>query len=61
MPLGDLSKLINEKLFGSFTTMRLVASEIIATNAMDNGELGVIISTASVAAYEGQIGNAHHR
>ncbi len=58
MPLSDFSKVIHVNLIGSFNMMRLAAAEMIIANAMPDGERGVIISTASVAAYEGQIGQA---
>jgi NAD(P)-dependent dehydrogenase (short-subunit alcohol dehydrogenase family) len=58
MPLSDFSKVINVNLIGSFNMMRLVAAEMITGDAMEDGEKGIIISTASVAAYEGQIGQA---
>jgi len=58
MPLSDFSKVINVNLVGSFNMMRLAAAEMIIAHAMQDGERGVIISTASVAAYEGQIGQA---
>jgi NAD(P)-dependent dehydrogenase (short-subunit alcohol dehydrogenase family) len=58
MPLSDFAKVINVNLIGSFNMMRLVAAEIITADEMQDGERGIIISTASVAAYEGQIGQA---
>jgi NAD(P)-dependent dehydrogenase (short-subunit alcohol dehydrogenase family) len=58
LPLNDFSKVINVNLIGSFNMMRLAAAEMIAADAMQDDERGVIISTASVAAYEGQIGQA---
>lgn len=58
MPLLDFSKVINVNLIGSFNMMRLAAAEMIETEPMDDGSRGVIISTVSVAAYEGQIGQA---
>jgi NAD(P)-dependent dehydrogenase (short-subunit alcohol dehydrogenase family) len=58
MPLADFSKVINVNLVGSFNMMRLTAAEMIVSEVMENGERGVIISTASVAAYEGQIGQS---
>jgi len=58
MPLNDFSKVINVNLIGSFNMLRLCAAEMITTEAQEDGERGVIISTASVAAYEGQIGQA---
>ncbi len=58
MPLTDFSKVINVNLIGSFNMMRLVAAEMINADIIEGEERGVIISTASVAAYEGQIGQA---
>ena len=58
MPLNDFSKVIHVNLIGSFNMMRLCAAEMITAEPMEDGERGVIISTASVAAYEGQIGQA---
>jgi NAD(P)-dependent dehydrogenase (short-subunit alcohol dehydrogenase family) len=58
MPLADFTKVINVNLVGSFNMMRLAAAEMISTEALTDGERGVIISTVSVAAYEGQIGQA---
>jgi NAD(P)-dependent dehydrogenase (short-subunit alcohol dehydrogenase family) len=58
MLLTDFSKVINVNLIGSFNMMRLVAAEMITADLLPDGERGVIISTASVAAYEGQIGQA---
>ena len=58
MPLNDFSKVININLIGSFNMMRLAAADMITAEPLQDGERGVIISTASVAAYEGQIGQA---
>jgi NAD(P)-dependent dehydrogenase (short-subunit alcohol dehydrogenase family) len=58
MALSDFEKVIKVNLVGSFNMMRLVAAEMITGDAMEDDERGVIISTASVAAYEGQIGQA---
>jgi len=49
---------IRVNLIGTFNMMRLVAAQAAGTEPNDEGERGVIISTASVAAYEGQIGQA---
>lgn len=57
MPLADFEQVIRVNLIGTFNVMRLVAhrmSEAAPLNA--DGERGVIINTASIAAYEGQIG-----
>jgi NAD(P)-dependent dehydrogenase (short-subunit alcohol dehydrogenase family) len=45
-------------LIGSFNILRLAAAEMSVLDPLDEGERGIIISTASVAAYEGQIGQA---
>ena len=52
------NKVINVNLCGSFNILRLAANDMQSREANDDGERGVIISTASVAAYEGQIGQA---
>ncbi len=54
--LNDFEKVIKVNLIGSFNMMRLCAADMIAAQPLLDGERGVIISTASVAAYEGQIG-----
>jgi len=58
MPLGEFSKVININLIGSFNMMRLAAADAQKLEPLADGERGVIISTASVAAFEGQIGQA---
>ncbi len=58
MPLKDFEKVISINLVGSFNMLRLVAAGMISTEPLEENERGVIISTASVAAYEGQIGQA---
>ena len=58
MPLSDFEKVIKVNLVGSFNMMRLAAAEMITAEPLADGERGVIISTASIAAYEGQIGQA---
>lgn len=58
MPLEDFSRIINVNLIGTFNMIRLAAAEMIAQETLEDGERGVIIATASVAAYDGQIGQA---
>jgi len=58
MPLDAFKRVIDINLVGSFNLMRLAAADMVALPALEDGERGVIISTASVAAYEGQIGQA---
>ena len=56
-PLADFEKIIKVNLIGTFNVIRL-AAHAIAQNEPINGERGVIVNTASVAAFEGQIGQA---
>jgi NAD(P)-dependent dehydrogenase (short-subunit alcohol dehydrogenase family) len=58
MELSDFARVINVNLIGTFNMMRLAAADMSALPPLDDDERGVIISTASVAAYEGQIGQA---
>jgi NAD(P)-dependent dehydrogenase (short-subunit alcohol dehydrogenase family) len=58
LSLDFFNKVINVNLSGSFNILRLAAAEMQEREANADGERGVIISTASVAAYEGQIGQA---
>ena len=56
-PLAEFNKVIQVNLVGTFNVLRF-AAEQMANNEPVDGERGVIINTASVAAYEGQIGQA---
>lgn len=56
-PLDGFTKVIQVNLIGTFNVLRLAAERIAKTEPI-NGERGVIINTASVAAFEGQIGQA---
>jgi NAD(P)-dependent dehydrogenase (short-subunit alcohol dehydrogenase family) len=56
--LDAFATVIRVNLIGSFNLMRLVAAGAQALDPLAGGERGVIVSTASVAAYEGQIGQA---
>ncbi|WP_019155589.1 3-hydroxyacyl-CoA dehydrogenase [Robertmurraya massiliosenegalensis] len=56
--LSTFSKVIQVNLIGTFNVIRLAAEKMIANTPNEEGERGVIISTASVAAFEGQIGQA---
>ena len=58
MPLPDFERVIRVNLIGSFNMMRLVATEASKLEPLAGDERGVIISVASVAAFEGQIGQA---
>jgi NAD(P)-dependent dehydrogenase (short-subunit alcohol dehydrogenase family) len=57
LPLDAFERIIRVNLIGTFNMTRLVAAEMAVAEPVD-GARGVIISTASVAAFEGQIGQA---
>ncbi len=57
-PLATFAKVINVNLIGSFNMIRLAAEAMSKNEPESTGERGVLISTASVAAYDGQIGQA---
>ena len=58
MPLEEFSRVISINLIGTFNVMRLAAAKMQNLEPMQDGERGIIVCTASVAAYDGQIGQA---
>jgi NAD(P)-dependent dehydrogenase (short-subunit alcohol dehydrogenase family) len=56
--LGLFQTVININLVGTFNVLRVAASAMSKTEALEDAERGVIINTASVAAFDGQIGQA---
>ncbi|MBI3785649.1 MAG: 3-hydroxyacyl-CoA dehydrogenase [Deltaproteobacteria bacterium] len=58
MPLEMFELCIRVNLIGTFNVLRLAATEMLKNKPSDDGERGVIINTASVAAFDGQIGQA---
>ncbi|MGF6952029.1 3-hydroxyacyl-CoA dehydrogenase/3-hydroxy-2-methylbutyryl-CoA dehydrogenase [Neobacillus sp. B4I6] len=56
--LSLFSKVIHVNLIGTFNVIRIAAETMISNKVNEQGERGVIINTASVAAYDGQIGQA---
>ena len=58
--LATFSKVIQINLIGSFNMIRLASEAMAAADAQADDERGVIINTASVAAFEGQIGQASY-
>jgi NAD(P)-dependent dehydrogenase (short-subunit alcohol dehydrogenase family) len=56
--LDTFRRVIEINLIGTFNVIRLAAASMTANGANDEGERGVIVTTASVAAFEGQIGQA---
>lgn len=58
MPLEAFEAVIRANLIGSFNLLRLAAADMIGAEPLEDGERGVIISTSSIAAAEGQVGQA---
>ena len=56
MPLAAFERVIRVNLIGTFNLMRLAAAAMARLEPLADGERGVIVNTASVAAFEGQIG-----
>ncbi|WP_404367291.1 SDR family NAD(P)-dependent oxidoreductase [Marinobacter sp.] len=56
MPLENFNRVVQVNLVGTFNILRLAAADMAQREPNADGERGVIISTASIAAYEGQIG-----
>jgi NAD(P)-dependent dehydrogenase (short-subunit alcohol dehydrogenase family) len=56
-PLADFTRIIEINLIGTFNVLRLAAERMLKHDPVD-GERGVIVNTASVAAFDGQIGQA---
>jgi len=55
-PLDAFRQVIEVNLVGTFNVMRLAAAAMLANEPDDGGERGLLVSTASVAAFDGQIG-----
>jgi NAD(P)-dependent dehydrogenase (short-subunit alcohol dehydrogenase family) len=55
-PLEDFAKVINVNLIGSYNVSRLFAAECAKLAPLEDGERGVMMFTASVAAFDGQVG-----
>jgi NAD(P)-dependent dehydrogenase (short-subunit alcohol dehydrogenase family) len=58
MPLADFERVVKINLIGTFNMMRLAVADMQSLTPLADGERGIIILTSSVAAFEGQIGQA---
>lgn len=58
LPLEKFSQVININLIGTFNVLRLAAEQMAKNEPGSDGERGVIINTASVAAFDGQMGQS---
>ncbi len=54
--LDRFSRVVTVNLIGTFNVLRLAAARMARTEPLEHGERGVVVNTASIAAYEGQIG-----
>lgn len=57
-PLADFSKVIDINLIGTFNVLRLTSERMAKAEANADGERGLMVMTASVAAFDGQVGQA---
>lgn len=58
MPLDNFRRLVEVNLIGGFNLLQLAAADMATLKTLSSGERGVIITTASISAYEGQSGEA---
>src|SRR5207302_6422692 len=58
LPLAEFRRTVEVNLIGSFNLLRLAAADLTNLDPLDDGERGLIVMTASVAAFAGQIGQA---
>lgn len=58
IPLKDFTRIVNINLFGTFNVLSKFAARIFDADTVGEEERGVIVNTASVAAFDGQIGQA---
>jgi NAD(P)-dependent dehydrogenase (short-subunit alcohol dehydrogenase family) len=58
MPLAAFRRVMEVNLLGSFNLLRLAVADMAGLEPMEDGERGIVLLTASIAAYEGQIGQS---
>ena len=58
LPLATFRQVIEVNLIGTFNVLRLAAERMAAAEPLDDGDRGVVVMTASIAAYDGQVGQA---
>jgi len=58
LPLEDFERVIHVNLIGAFNVVRLAAAAMMANTPNEDGERGIIVLTSSIAAFDGQIGQA---
>ncbi|MDA0191607.1 MAG: SDR family NAD(P)-dependent oxidoreductase [Proteobacteria bacterium] len=55
-PLEDFERVVRVNLIGTYNITRLAVAEMVQLEPLQDGERGVIVNTASVAAFDGQVG-----
>lgn len=60
MPLAAFNRTLQINLVGTFNVIRLAAARMVNNTPLESGERGVIVNTASIAAFEGQVGQADY-
>jgi len=58
MALSDFERVVRVNLIGTFNVMRVAAADMTALPPLEDNERGIVVMTASVAAYEGQVGQS---
>jgi NAD(P)-dependent dehydrogenase (short-subunit alcohol dehydrogenase family) len=58
MPLESFTRVVGVNLFGTFNCIRLAAARMVKNSPNADGERGVIVNTASIAAFDGQVGQS---
>jgi NAD(P)-dependent dehydrogenase (short-subunit alcohol dehydrogenase family) len=58
MPLDEFERVIRVNLIGTFNLTRLASAAMSTLPPLEDGERGIVVSTASVAAFDGQVGQA---
>ncbi|CAM5785811.1 SDR family NAD(P)-dependent oxidoreductase [Rhizobacter fulvus] len=56
MPLEDFERVVKINLVGTFNMTRLAVADMVKLEPLEDGERGVVVNTASVAAFDGQVG-----
>lgn len=55
-PLEDFERVVKVNLIGTYNVTRLAVAEMLKLDPLEDGERGVVVNTASVAAFDGQVG-----
>ncbi len=56
-PLEHFARMVSVNLIGTYNVLRLAVADMKALNPLESGERGVVVNTASIVGYEGQVGH----